>query len=151
MEIKKTESQNMNGKFGPEQVEPVLEKVLASLDGVPAGLAGMAIVAALVEVSRLEAEAEGVESFDGFHLDCKVKGFDVTIRVERKLGGLAGLLQSLFGEAGIPAELEEAMQAAMARKDDPESDDYCDCPACNSRRQMMAEDAEEEERASRKH
>lgn len=137
-----TKEDGLNGKFDAEQVEPLIKQLRATIDGVPANLAGMAVISLLLELSKLEAEAAGETDFGGFEMNCRVKDFHVTVRAERNQGGLIGVLQELLnrgeatnGNAGLGA----LIAAAAAAKDDPESEDYCECEACNERRAVMAE------------
>lgn len=150
-----TKEQGFNGQFDADHVEPLVEKVLAAVQGAPANLAGMAIITAMVEMSRMEAEQQDVDSFDGFELQSRVKDFMVKIRVERNPGGLAGLIQELMQRDEGPDmdnPLIGALFSALAKtKDDTESEDYCECPACTDRRAMMAEMKAEEEQANRRH
>ena len=137
-----TNEQGLNGEFEATDVEPVIEQLLAVLKGVPANLAGMAVISTMLELSRLEAEVAGEKDYGGFEMNCRVKDFRVTIRAVRNDGGLAVLLQELMQGEGPDMEnpmVSALMQAVARTKDGPTSEGYCECEACTERRAIMNE------------
>lgn len=116
-----TTNEKMSGEFDRKEIEPLAEKVVELLKDVPGSIATLALVAAMLTIAKSEADADN-QDYDGFEFECQVKDFHFTVEARR----------------GIMADsLEELIQEAL-RRDDPKSEDFCDCPSCEERRKVMA-------------
>lgn len=133
---------NQSMQFESTDVEAVIEKVLAALQGTPKDISDIVLIGAMVAISRIEFEAEGKDPkmFGGFRISARAKDMNVEVTA-RHAGGFSEMLAAMLGASdGSSDDVIDSLFAALAAtKDNPESEDYCDCSACDERRAMMAE------------
>lgn len=116
-----TTNEKMSGEFDPNEIEPLAEKVVELLKDVSGSAATLALVAAMLTIAKSEADADNPD-YDGFDFQCQVKDFHFIIEARR---------------GTMVDSLEDLLQLTL-RRDDPESEEFCDCPSCEERRKVMS-------------